>query len=355
VTQDPGWAQILAALVAGRDLEYSQAAWAMTQLMAGTATPAQVAGFLIALRAKGETVTEVTGLVEAMLGEAVPLTVAGDCVDILGTGGDLAHTVNISTMASLVVAGAGQRVVKHGNRAASSLCGSADVLEELGVTLDLPPQRVAEVAEEVGITFCFAQAFHPAARHAAGVRRELGVPTIFNFLGPLTNPAQPQASAIGVADATMAPLMASVMAARGRTALVFRGDDGLDELTISGPSTLWLADQSGVRSLAFVPQEFGIEPSPVTALRGGDRAFNAAAVHQVLAGQPGPIRQAVVLNAAAGLVAVALAAEATGTGSAWTDDVVADRFRAALAVAATAIDSGAAATVLARWIEATRR
>jgi anthranilate phosphoribosyltransferase len=229
----------------------------MDRIMSADATPVQIAGFLVALRAKGETVDELTGLAEAMLSHAVRIEVPGPTVDVVGTGGDRANTVNISTMAALVVAGAGLRVVKHGNRAASSACGSADVLEALGVRLDLPPERVAEVAEQAGITFCFAQLFHPAMRHAAQARGGLGVPTAFNFLGPLTNPAQPAAAAVGVADLRMAPLLAGVLAARGASALVFRGEDGLDELTTSGPSQVWLVRDGAVTQQRLDPAELG--------------------------------------------------------------------------------------------------
>ena len=235
-TSTPTWPGLLAELLAGRDLDVGRAGWAMDQVMRGEASDVQLAAFLVALRAKGETSAELEGLAAAMLSHAVPLEVPGPTVDLVGTGGDQAHTVNISTMASLVLAGAGHRVVKHGNRASSSSSGSADVLEALGVRLDLPPARVAELATEVGITFCFAQVFHPAMRFAAGARRGLGVPTAFNVLGPLTNPARAGAAAVGVADRRLAPLVAGVLAARGTSALVFRGEDGLDELTTTGPA-----------------------------------------------------------------------------------------------------------------------
>src|SRR5664280_625655 len=227
----PNWPQLISALIAREDLSRADADWAMDRVMAGEANPVQLAGFLVALRSKGETVEELAGLAEAMLRHAVRIEVPGPSVDIVGTGGDRHHTVNLSTMAALVVAGTGRRVVKHGNRAASSTSGAADVLEALGVRLDHSPQRVAELAVEVGITFCFATVFHPAMRHAGAVRGQLGIPTAFNFLGPLTNPAQPPASAIGVYDLRMAALVAGVLATRQGAALVFRGDDGLDELS----------------------------------------------------------------------------------------------------------------------------
>ena len=339
----PTWPGLLHRLLARESLSATETAWAMDRIMSGDSTPVQVAGFVVGLRAKGETVEELTGLVEAMLAHAVRIQVPGPTVDVVGTGGDRANTVNISTMAALVVAGAGLRVVKHGNRAASSACGSADVLEELGVRLDLAPERVADVARTAGITFCFAQAFHPAMRHTAQARRELGVPTVFNFLGPLTNPAQPDAAAIGVADLRMAPLIAGVLASRGTSALVFRGEDGLDELTTSGPSQVWIVRGGTVSGQRLDPASLGVAASPVSALLGGDAAFNAGVVRDVLAGAVGPVRDAVLLNAAAALVAA----------DAVPDDDLEGRMTAALAVAAAAVDSGSAAGALDRWVAAT--
>ena len=340
---EPTWPGLLGRLIARESLTAADTAWAMDQIMSGDTTPAQVAGFVVALRSKGETVAELTGLVEAMLRHAVRIEVPGPTVDVVGTGGDRANTVNISTMAALVVAGAGLRVVKHGNRAASSACGSADVLEELGVRLDLAPARVAAVAEVAGITFCFAQAFHPAMRYAAEARRDLGVATVFNFMGPLTNPAQPGAAAIGVADQRMAPLVAGVLAGRGTSALVFRGEDGLDELTTSGHSQVWLVRDGVVTEHRLDPAALGVAASPVSALRGGDAAFNAAAVRSLLAGRAGAVRDAVLLNAAAALVA----ADAVPDG-----DLEA-RMTGGLALAAASIDSGCAREALARWVAAT--
>jgi anthranilate phosphoribosyltransferase len=346
----PSFADLLHRLVAGEDLTAEQTRWAMDRVMSGDATPVQVAGFFIALRAKGESVAELGGLVEAMLSHAVGIDVPGPAVDIVGTGGDRARTVNISTMAALVVAGAGVQVVKHGNRAASSACGSADVLEALGVRLDLAPSDVARVARDVGITFCFAQAFHPAMRHAAVARRELAVPTAFNFLGPLTNPGRPAASAIGVADLRMAPLMAGVLAERGVSAVVFRGEDGLDELTTSGPSRVWLVGHGAVEETLLDPTELGVASSPVSALRGDDAAYNAQVVRDLLAGAQGPVRDAVLLNAAAALVA----ADGTAPGEPASAQTLVPRMSDAFARAATSVDSGAAAQVLDRWVERTR-
>ncbi len=339
------WPQVLTPLIARQDLTREEAAWAMGEIMRGEAPPSCQAAFLVALRAKGETVDELTGLADEMLAHAARFTVPVRSVDIVGTGGDRAHTVNISTMASLVIAGAGLTVVKHGNRAASSSSGSADVLEALGINLDLPPERVAALATEVGITFCFARVFHPSMRFVGPVRGELGVPTVFNFLGPLTNPAQPQAAAIGAADARIAGLIAGVLATRPVGALVFRGEsDGLDELAPTGPSRIWEV-RSGVVSESVVDwADLGFAPIGLADIRGADAAHNAEVALRVLAGEDGPVRRTVLLNAAAGLVADGTL---TGTGT------LVERLAAGVALAEKAIDSGAAAAVLERWRAAT--
>jgi anthranilate phosphoribosyltransferase len=342
----PTWSALISTLIAGKDLSRSQTAWAMRQVMTGEATGAQLGGFLVALRAKGESVDELGGLVDVMLEHAVRISVPGPAVDVVGTGGDRHRSVNISTMAALVVAGAGCRVVKHGNRAASSASGAADVLEALGVRLDLPTERVAELATEVGITFCFAQKFHPSMRFAGPTRAELGVPTAFNFLGPLTNPAQPGAAAVGCADPRMAPIMAGVMAGRGDRALVFRGDDGLDELTTTAPSTVWVVQDGAVTETRFDAADLGLPRATLDDLRGGDAETNAQVVRDLLAGKAGPVRDAVLLNAAAGLLAGGAAGGESGT--------LAERLRPALEAAAASIDSGSAAAVLERWILAGR-
>lgn len=337
------WPDVLSTLVAGSDLTPAQARWAAGELFAGAATPVQVAAFVVALRAKGETVDEVSGFADAMLAVANPISVPGRLLDVVGTGGDRSMSVNISTMSAIVAAGAGARVVKHGNRSASSQSGSADVLEVLGIRLDLAPHRVAEVAEEAGITFCFSAAFHPAMRHAAVPRRELGIATTFNILGPLTNPARPQAQAIGCADARMAPVMAGVLAQRGVDAWVFRGDDGLDELTTTSTSTLWRVHGGDVTQHSVDPLGFGIPRSTTEDLRGGDAAHNAEVVRRLLAGGRGPVRDAVVLNAGA-----ALAVHDS------PDDDVEVALAAGVERAAAAIDTGDAQAALDRWVEATR-
>lgn len=340
----PTWRGVLAELSAGRDLTAGATAWAMDEIMSGNASAARLAAFAVLLRAKGETPEELAGLVQTMLDHATPLTVAGPAVDIVGTGGDQAHTVNISTMAALVVAGSGRVVVKHGNRAASSLCGTADVLEELGVRIDLPPRAVERTVAEVGIGFCFARTFHPGMRHAGPVRGELGIPTAFNFLGPLTNPARVSAAAIGCADLAMAPKMAAVFAGRGDSALVFRGDDGLDELTTTTTSRVWVAVDGAVTETRVDPRRLGIDPVRPEELRGGDPAYNAQVVRDVLAGGGGGARDAVLLNAAA-----AIAAHDGLRGRSLEDALT-----RGLDLARDAIDSGAAAKLLERWVTASR-
>ncbi|MEU3539461.1 anthranilate phosphoribosyltransferase [Streptomyces paromomycinus] len=335
------WPGVLDALLQGRDLGADDTAWAMDRIMRGEATDAQIAGFAVALRAKGETVAEITGLVRAMYAHANLIDVPGPSVDIVGTGGDGAKTVNISTMSSIVVAGTGAKVVKHGNRAASSASGASDVLEKLGVNLDLTPRRVVEVAEEAGITFCFAVKFHPSLRHVAPARRELGIRTTFNVLGPLTNPAKVRAQATGVADARMAPILAGVLAERGSSALVFRGDDGLDELTTTATSKVWVVRDGGVREETFDPRDVGIGLVPVEALRGADASYNADVARRLLGGETGPVRDAVLLNSAAALVAL----EPT---AAPLDEQIA----AGIERAAEAVDSGAARRALERWVAA---
>lgn len=338
------WPPVLGALVAGKDLTAEQTAWAMGEVLAGEATPVQVAGFAVALRAKGETVEEIAGMVEAMYAVATPLEVPGRSLDVVGTGGDRSMSVNISTMAAIVAAGAGARVVKHGNRSASSQSGSADVLERLGIRLDLPAARVGQVAVEAGITFCFAAAFHPAMRHAAVPRRELGIATTFNFLGPLTNPARPAAQAIGCADLRMAPLMAAVLARRGVDAWVFRGDDGLDELTTTTTSSLWVVRGGAVTTHTVDPRRLGLPPATADDLRGGDAAHNAEVLRRVLAGESGPVRDAVLLNAGAALAVLDAPA-----------DPVDDALAAGTARAAEAVDSGAARATLDRWLATASR
>lgn len=344
----PTLQDLLARLVEHEDLTSEETAAVMDSVLTDSASPVAMGAFLAALRVKRETAAEVAGLAEAMLAHAIRFEVPGRTVDIVGTGGDGAHTVNISTMASIVIAGAGPTVVKHGNRAATSRSGSADVLGALGVRLDLPVERVKELATEVGITFCFAQVFHPSMRFAMPIRKELGIPTTFNILGPLTNPAQPQATAIGSSSLRVSPVLAGVIASQGREALVFHGDDGLDELAPTGAATVWEVRGSGVTELRLDPiADLGLAPITIGDLRGGDADENAVVVRRVLAGDAGAVRDTVLLNAAAGLVADATL-EGTASGT------LVERFTAGLAHAARSIDSGAAADVLDRWVVATQ-
>ncbi|HWR46034.1 MAG TPA: anthranilate phosphoribosyltransferase [Pseudonocardiaceae bacterium] len=341
-TRSRSWSGLLSQLIAGTDLDAQDATWAMAEVMSGLATPAQLAAFVVALRIKGETPAEIAGLADGMLSHGCQVQVPQRAVDVVGTGGDYAHTVNISTMAALVTAAAGAPVVKHGNRAASSQCGAADVLEALGVAIDLGPEQVARCVAEAGIGFCFSPQFHPAMRHAAAVRREIGIPTAFNFLGPLINPAQPDAALVGCADLRMAPVIAQVLAERGVSALVVRGDDGLDEITTTTTTSVWVVDGAAVQRDQLDPTALGVPVGRREDLRGGGAATNADAVRRLLAGDPGPVRDAVLLNAGA-----ALAAHRGSTG-----DLVGD-LREMTQRAAQAVDSGAAGALLERWTRLT--
>ena len=340
------WPALLSALIRGDSLTADESEWAMNEIMEGAATPSQIAGFGIALRIKGTSVAEMTGLARSMLAHATPISLPGQLTDLVGTGGDGARTVNVSTMGTIVAAAAGARMIKHGNRAASSACGAADVLEALGVVIDLPPAATTELAAEVGVAFLFAPLYHPALRYAGPTRSELGVPTVFNFLGPVANPARPTSQAVGVFDPRMGEILAGVLAGRGCSALVFRGEDGLDELTTTGPSTLWVVHDGQVAQTQFHPSSLGLPPATVADLRGGDAARNAAVARAVLAGERGPVRDIVLLNAAA-----ALAATAGVAGPEAVVPALADGY----ARAAEAVDSGAARALLDRWIEVSRR
>ena len=340
------WPALIGALIKGETLTADETAWAMNEIMEGAATPTQIAGFGVALRIKGETPAELGGLAETMLARATPIEIPGPVVDLVGTGGDGARTVNISTMGTIVAAAAGARMAKHGNRAASSSCGAADLLEALGVVIDLPAPATERLMAETGVVFLFAALYHPALRHTAVPRRELGVPTVFNFLGPVANPARPGALAVGVADPRMGPVIAGVLAGRGCSALVFHGDDGLDELTTTAPSTVWVVHGGEVSRTAFDPASLGIARSTRDDLLGGDPAHNAGVARAVLGGESGPVRETVLLNAAA-----ALAAEAGVPGPDELAAYLADGY----ARAASALDSGAAAELLERWIQASRR
>lgn len=334
------WPDTLARLLRREDLGEDEAGAAMQTIMSGEATPVQVAGFLIALRAKGETVDEIAGLARTMRALSRKVNVKGPVVDTCGTGGDRAGTVNISTMAALVVAGTGTHVAKHGNRAASSRCGSADLLEALGVVIDLEPDDVATCIEEASIGFCFAPVFHPAMRHASVPRRELGVPTAFNFLGPLTNPAGATRQTVGVSDARMAPLIAHALMRLGAEhAIVFRGDDGLDELTTTTTSRVWDVRDGAIDEKTIDPAAFGIAPANASDLRGSDAEQNAKVCRSVLDGDTGPVRDAVGLNAAAALLAAG----------------VAGSLEEGIALANDSIDGGRAREALARLRDVSQR
>jgi anthranilate phosphoribosyltransferase len=344
------WPRILGTLVDGDNLSIFEATWAMKQVMAGQATSAQMAGLLVALRVKGETVDEIVGFRDAVLENALPLDVDPMVLDIVGTGGDRLGTVNVSTMASIVAAASGAPVIKHGNRAASSAAGSSDVLAAIGLRLELAEDRIAEVFAETGSTFAYAAHFHPGFRHAAAVRAELAVPTVFNFLGPLCNPARCEANAVGVANLSKVPLFVGVFQTRGATALVFRGDDGLDELTTTGHSHIWEVSRGAVTEHDLDPLELGIARAELSDLLGGDPQHNAAVARRVFAGEGGPVRDIVLLNAAAGLVSYDLA-----RNPADVQVPIVERFRDKLAVGAEAIDSGAASRKLDDWVAATNR
>jgi anthranilate phosphoribosyltransferase len=341
---DRTWPQLLNTALRKEHLSTEDTAWAMGEIMSGSATPAQIAAFAVALRAKGETPAEIAGLVETMLSNAVrvelPDELRNACVDVVGTGGDRAHTVNISTMAAIVVAASGTRVAKHGNRAASSACGAADLLEAFGIPLDLGPEGVARCIDEVGIGFCFAARFHPSYRHTAVPRREMGVPTAFNFLGPLTNPAQPTAAAVGCFDPGMAPVIAQVFADRGDSVLLMRGEDGLDEFTTAAPTRVWVVSGGAVHETVLDAADLGIARSKDGDLRGADAAYNADVARRVFAGESGPVRDAVLVNAAAALAARA----------GLVNDDLPGQLRAGIERAAAAIDSGAVTDLLQRWV-----
>jgi anthranilate phosphoribosyltransferase len=311
----------------------------MLAIMEGNATPAQIGGFLMALRTKGETVDEIEGLSRTALELAQPVRSSEPVVDTCGTGGDRSETFNISTLAAIVAAGAGVAVAKHGNRAASSHCGSADLLEALGVRIDLGADGVEQCLADAGIAFMFAPVFHPGAAHAAPIRRELRVPTAFNFLGPLTNPARPHAQVVGVSDQRMLPLIAEVLARRRIRAKVFRGQDGLDELTTTGPSTVYETANGDVKERLLDPGDLGLARATDADLKGGDAATNVGIARSVLAGEHGPPRDVVVLNAGA---ALEVAGRATSV-------------RDGMAAASESIDSGAAARALERWVEISQR
>ncbi|HEV2758120.1 MAG TPA: anthranilate phosphoribosyltransferase [Acidimicrobiales bacterium] len=332
-----GWPAVLGPLTAGRDLTPDEVTAAITEILQGAATPAQIAAFAVGLRMKGETVEEMSALLDAMraFGEPVELGAGTDAVDTCGTGGDRACTINASTVAALVVAGAGAKVCKHGNRSQTSQCGSADLLEALGVTIDLAPGAVAGCVDQVGMGFCFAPRYHPAFRHVGPVRRELGVPTVFNFLGPVANPARVRRQVLGVSDPAMAAKLLGVLQAQGaERALVVYGHDGLDELSTITTSTVLELRDGERRTYEVDPAALGLKPATLEEIQGGDPATNADLARRILDGEPGPRREFVLLNAAAGLVAAGMA----------------DDLSEGLAAATSSVDEGRAAGVLDRLV-----
>ncbi|MEK6647821.1 MAG: anthranilate phosphoribosyltransferase [Actinomycetota bacterium] len=339
------WSENLHILNNRGDLSVEQVQWAMREILDGRASNDEIKSFLLALKAKGESALEVNALVEEMYRHAAPISIIKRAVDTVGTGGDGAHTINISTTSAIIAAAAGARVVKHGNRAASSKSGSADLLEALGVAITLDGIGVATTVRELGIGFCFAPIFHPAMRYAAAARKELGVPTVFNILGPLANPAKPQAAAVGVANPAMHLLMAQVLANRGVDGFVFRGDDGLDEITLTTTTTVLTIGQGEIQSHRIDPRDFGISYSPISELTGGGATENARVTLAIFAGEHGAPRDAVVLNAAA-----AIAAFRGEQGRS-----VEDRITEGVAAAIAAIDSGAASELLTRWAALTQK
>lgn len=337
------WPSLTTQVIEGRDLSQADTAWAMDQVMSGSTSPVQLAGFLTALATKGESADEIAGLADSMRAHAEHTNLTAESLDIVGTGGDRFRTVNISTMASIVIAAAGVKVVKHGNRASSSASGAADCLEALGISLDLSVDAVEAIFDQLGITFLFANKFHPSMKYAAQARRELGVMTAFNVLGPLTNPAQPKANAIGVSNARFAPLVAQVLARRGSRALVFRGDNGLDELSAVVDNHVWeIRDGVITYSTIDAVTELGLPRATIEDLRGADATYNATVARAVFAGDQGFVRDAVALNAAGAFVADGqLVDPASGS--------LAERLARGLEIAYAVIDDGRAAALVDRW------
>ncbi|MGM1016581.1 MAG: anthranilate phosphoribosyltransferase [Actinomycetota bacterium] len=343
------WPDVLTTLLERRDLSVWESTWAMRQVMQGSVTEAQLGGFLVALRAKGETIDEIVGFRDAILEAAVPLPVSPDVLDIVGTGGDRFGTVNVSTTAAIIIGATGIPVVKHGNRAASSASGSSDVLGALGLELSLTPSDVAAVLDRTGITFAWAAAFHPGFKHAGAVRSELGVPTVFNMLGPLCNPARAEANAVGVAHLERVPLITGVFRTRGATALVFRGDDGLDELTTTGHSRIWEVSRGDIHEHDLDPRDLDIPLADIADLIGGSPAHNADILRRTLDGEKGPVRDIVLLNAAAGIVAFELSHDAMQA-----QRPILDRLREGYDRASAAVDDGRAVAKLDEWVAVTR-
>ena len=339
------WDENIAIVESGLDLDVERVQWCMDQILTGVADNSTIKSFLIALKNKGESPEEVGALVSQMYEHCAPISITERAVDTVGTGGDGAHTINISTTAAIIAAAAGARVIKHGNRAASSKSGSADLLENLGININLKGEAVQECFEELGIGFCFAPLFHPAMKHAAVARKELGVPTVFNILGPLANPAKPKSAAIGVANDRMHLVMAQVLGTRGVDGFVFRGDDGLDEITLATSTSVLTIGSDEITSGLIDPEEFGISKAPISALVGGDGAENARITNAIFNGEKGAHRDACVLNAAAAIAAY----------DGKTDLSLHDRIATGVKAAVSAIDSGAARDLATRWAILTQK
>ena len=339
------WEENIAIINSGLDLEVDRVQWCMNEILTGKASNESIKDFLIALKTKGESPEEVGALVSQMYQHCSPISISERAVDTVGTGGDGAHTINISTTASIIAAASGAKVIKHGNRAASSKSGSADLLENLGININLDGQGVEESFEKLGIGFCFAPIFHPAMKYAAAARKELGTPTVFNILGPLANPAKPKAAAIGVANERMHLVMAQVLGDRGIDGFVFRGDDGLDEITLATTTSVLSIGSEEIVSGLIDPSDFGIAINPISSLVGGDGAENAAVTRSIFDGDKGPHRDACVLNAAAAIAAY--------EGN--TELSLHERVSQGLIKANQAIDSGAAKELVVKWSELTQR
>ena len=339
------WPVVLETVIAGNDLSIGQASWVMERIMLGEASDAHIGALLGALRAKGEAVEELVGFRDAILTHAMPLEGDSEMLDIVGTGGDRLKTVNVSTMASIVVAASGVPVLKHGNRAVSSLSGTGDVLQVLGLVPEsTDPKVVREIFDEVGISFAHASRFHPGFANVASVRKSLGIPTVFNILGPLVHPARPEASALGVADRAMIDKFVGVYATRGATALVFRGEDGLDEVSTTGFTQIFEVSRGDVIEYSLDARELGIPRAQLEDLRGGDPEHNAKVVEETMSGARGPVRDIVLLNAAVGRAAWQLHKHPRDT-----DEPLLERIREQLGIVTEALDSGAAQAKLTAW------
>lgn len=339
------WDENIAIINSGLDLDIDRVQWCMNQILIGQASNETIKDFLIALKTKGESPEEVGALVAQMYEHCAPISISQRAVDTVGTGGDGAHTINISTTAAIIAAASGAKVIKHGNRAASSKSGSADLLENLGININLDGRGVELSFDELGIGFCFAPIFHPAMKHAAVARKELATPTVFNILGPLANPAKPKAAAIGVANERMHLVMAQVLGDRGIDGFVFRGDDGLDEITLATSTSVLSIGTEEIISGLIEPSEFGISSAPISSLVGGDGAENARITRSIFEGDKGPHRDACVLNAAAAIAAY----------EGKTDLLLHDRIASGVQAAIDAIDSGAAKDLVTRWSTLTQK